>query len=695
MTSMRKVVGFLIALPLMAFALPAAATYYYSLNMCAYGTGCTSPIAMTAVNNVSTGTVTAIIKNESPLNLTTKSFTLSVPSGSGLTITDATLPAGQTATKSIQGGTLTVKNLSIGIVKGSTYAVTLTVQTTTCTAISGSWTAQPWTGSSLNGSKFVMYPASATHPATTFAPACTFAITTTVTPSGAGSLTCAPNPVPYNGSSSCTATAGAGYDFSMFSGACSGATPSCTVTGVKQAVGVTATFTPKNYPVTATVPGGHGSIAPTSPTVPYNTPAQLTVTPDAGYAVGTITSTCGGSLSGSGPTYTFTTGPVPVGGCTVTGSFTPISYTVTTAKTGSGTGTITPLAPASSSVPFGTTPTFTVAAAAGSSIDKVTDTCGLGGSLSGSTYTAGAVPVGGCTVTAAFITNTLTITSQPSSVALNAPFDVAIGINPGPATVGADTSACGGASVSTKASTATSAMLTFTIPPTATITTCAITFTATNYSSPPPTSLKVLAAQSTACSTGNPVDQPPPGSQFTASCATGGINVSGFAAGVRGPNKAGVCDLLNFTLTNNICGAVVQQDGNGNQIPPNAVSFVWDQTSQTAAFTYTVTWKSEYVDPGTGLPFPGRTKYCTGTGSTACDTTQTLKACLSPLVAFGSIPAGDPACSSEEGWAVVQAGDPGGDCSGLPNPNGTNPPPACVRVTTTIIDAKDPPITRG
>jgi hypothetical protein len=518
-----------------------------------------------------------------------------------------------------------------------------------------------------------------------------------VNPAGAGSLSCSPNPVPYNTDSSCTATAGSGYKFSMFSGDCGGSTSPCTVSGVKKASSVTATFDPISYPVTASVPGGHGTIAPLTPTVPFNTPAKLTVTPDTGYAVGSVTDNCGsgGSLSGS----TYTTGPVPVGGCQVTGSFTPISYTVTTAKAGSGTGTITPLAPASSLVPFGTTPTFTVAAATLSSIDKVTDNCGLGGSLSGSTYTAAAVPVGGCTVTAAFIANTLTISSQPSTVALNAPFDVTVAINPGPATVGADTSACANASVSTKSSTPTSATLTFTIPAAATITTCTIGFSATNYSPAPPTpltvNLKVLAGQTTDCSSANPSNPPPPGSQFTASCATGGINVTGFAAGVRGPNKAGTCDPLNFTLTNNICNSVAQPDANGNSIPPNAVSFVWDQTAQTAAFTYTVTWKSEYVDPSTGLPFPGRTQYCTGTGPNACATTQTLKACLSTQIAFGSIPAGDPACSTEEGWAVVQPGDPGGDCTGLPNPNGTNPPPACVRVTTTIIDAKDPPITRG
>jgi hypothetical protein len=300
---------------------------------------------------------------------------------------------------------------------------------------------------------------------------------------------------------------------------------------------------------------------------------------------------------------------------------------------------------------------------------------------------------GNINVTASFVPNTLTITAKPTSAALNAPFDVTVGINPGPATVTADTSACGNASVSTKSSTPTSATLTFTIPAAATITTCTLAFSATNYSSPTPLSLKVLAGQTTACSSANPSNPPPPGSQFTASCATGGINVTGFAAGVRGPNKAGACDPLNFTLTNTICGAVAMPDANGNLIPPNGVSFVWDQ-SQSAAFTYTVTWKSEYVDITTGLPVSGRTKYCTGTGPTACDTTQTLKACLSTLVAFGSIPAGNPACISEEGWAVVLTGDTGGDCTGLPNPNGDNPPPACVRVTTTIIDALDPGIIR-
>ena len=289
---------------------------------------------------------------------------------------------------------------------------------------------------------------------------------------------------------------------------------------------------------------------------------------------------------------------------------------------------------------------------------------------------------------------TLTITSQPSSAALNVPFDVTVGINPGPATVAADTSACGNASVATKSSSQTSATLTFTIPATSTITTCTLAFSAANYSSPPPVSLKVLAGQVSMCAP--PSGPPPAGSQFTASCGgADGINVTGFAAGIRGPNKTGTCDPLNFTLTNNICGAALQQDANGNFIPPNAVSFVWDQSSQTAAFTYTVTWEAEYVDPGTGLPVQGRTQYCTGPTAADptnfCATTRTLKACIGSAVAFASIPPGEPACSSEEDWATVSQTE----CAALTNPNGDNPPPACIRATTTIIDAKDPPIIRG
>jgi len=294
-------------------------------------------------------------------------------------------------------------------------------------------------------------------------------------------------------------------------------------------------------------------------------------------------------------------------------------------------------------------------------------------------------------VTASFVANTLTITTAPTSAAVNVPFTVVVTTSPGAPTVSMASACAANATPPVPSGNTT----TFSLVIGATGD-CAMTFSATNYPSAPLT-LKALAGATTACSTSNPSDPPPAGSQFTASCGSAGsISVSGFAAGVRGPNKAGACNQLNFTLTNNICNAVAQPDANGNLIPPNAVSFVWDQSTQTAAFTYTVTWKAEYVDPGTGLPVAGRTQYCTGTDpNNPCATMRTLKACKSPLVAFASIPTGEPACSSEEGWEVVQPGDPGGDCTGLPLPTGATETPACVRVTTTVIDAKDPPIIRG
>ena len=171
------------------------------------------------------------------------------------------------------------------------------------------------------------------------------------------------------------------------------------------------------------------------------------------------------------------------------------------------------------------------------------------------------------------------------------------------------------------------------------------------------------------------VVSPPPDAQFSASavCGAGSVNVTGFAAGFRGPNKpsTSACAPLNFSLTNNICNTVTQQDANGKAIPPNAVSFVWDQASQTVAFTYTATWKAEYVNPATGVPFAQRTKYCIGTSLSApCGDVNDpndpnrvpLQACLSPEIADTSIPSGQPACIVEEDWEVALPGDPAGDC---------------------------------
>lgn len=67
-----------------------------------------------------------------------------------------------------------------------------------------------------------------------------WAVATSVSPLGSGTLTCTPNPVPDGGSSTCTASPNLGYVFSQFSGDCSGAT--CSLNNVTSARAVTANF---------------------------------------------------------------------------------------------------------------------------------------------------------------------------------------------------------------------------------------------------------------------------------------------------------------------------------------------------------------------------------------------------------------------------------------------------------------------
>ena len=82
---------------------------------------------------------------------------------------------------------------------------------------------------------------------------------------------------------------------------------------------------PRTFTVTGTA-GANGSIGPASSTVNQGATAALTVTPDAGYSIGTV-SGCNGSLSGT----TYTTGGITAD-CTVTASFidtTPDAFSFT------------------------------------------------------------------------------------------------------------------------------------------------------------------------------------------------------------------------------------------------------------------------------------------------------------------------------------------------------------------------------
>lgn len=150
------------------------------------------------------------------------------------------------------------------------------------------------------------------------------------------------------------------------------------------------------YTVSATA-GANGLIDPASQSVMSGSTATLTLYPDAGYHVASVTG-CGGTYT-SGNTYT--TGSVTAD-CAVTATFAPtVTRTVSTSANPVAGGVFTPT---SRTVNDGETTTFSVAANSGYHIDTVT---GCGGSFNSGTgvYTTGAISAD-CTVTANFMADT-------------------------------------------------------------------------------------------------------------------------------------------------------------------------------------------------------------------------------------------------------------------------------------------------
>ncbi|MBK6569521.1 InlB B-repeat-containing protein [Candidatus Aalborgicola defluviihabitans] len=121
-----------------------------------------------------------------------------------------------------------------------------------------------------------------------------YAITTTASPLAGGSVSCTPNPVPHGSNSTCTATANAGYTFSAFSGACTGAT--CVLSNVTSVQSVTATFTLNTYAITTMAsPLAGGSVSCTPNPVPHGSNSTCTATANAGYTFSAFSGACTGA----------------------------------------------------------------------------------------------------------------------------------------------------------------------------------------------------------------------------------------------------------------------------------------------------------------------------------------------------------------------------------------------------------------
>jgi len=160
-----------------------------------------------------------------------------------------------------------------------------------------------------------------------------FTLTTGVSPSGAGTITPATGRYDAGTQVTVTATANTGYEFTGWSGACTG-TGSCTVTMTSDQ-SVTANFKLVQYTLTTgTSPSGAGTIAPASGGK-YDHGTQVTVTAvaNAGYQF----TGWSGACPGTGPCIVSMTSDQ-----SVTANFVVLQYTLTTGTNPSGAGTVTP-----------------------------------------------------------------------------------------------------------------------------------------------------------------------------------------------------------------------------------------------------------------------------------------------------------------------------------------------------------------
>ena len=214
------------------------------------------------------------------------------------------------------------------------------------TATAGSSVFTGWSGAGCTGTGSCAVTMDAAKSVTANFALKTYAVAGTANPPAAGAVTCTPNPVDHGGTVTCTATIGAGYGFSNWSGDCAGQSgTSCVLTNVVAPKSATANFVSLvNYTLTAkktgtgTVtsdPAGINCGSVCSASFASGASVALTATPEAGYRF----SSWSGCTSVSGAVCTATMSAAK----TVTANFVALpKYTLTARKTGTGTVTSDP-----------------------------------------------------------------------------------------------------------------------------------------------------------------------------------------------------------------------------------------------------------------------------------------------------------------------------------------------------------------
>lgn len=268
----------------------------------------------------------------------------------------------------------------------------------------GTWTSSPPCGGTASGTTY-----SGSMPAAN----CTvngsfslngYALTTSTTGSGSGTVTGCAGTLFYGAAYTCTANPAGGSVFVSFSSTCGGTTTGATYHGNMPAAAcnVQATFntTPTFTLTTATAGTGAGAVSGGGSFI-AGAAYSLTATASTGSTFTSWASSpsCGGTATGT--TYA---GNMPGSNCTVTATFTLNTWLLSCSTSGSGSGTITG-STCNVTYGFGSSYSFTATASGGSAFGVWSSSPSCGGSASGAVY-SGTMPNAACTINASFTLTT-------------------------------------------------------------------------------------------------------------------------------------------------------------------------------------------------------------------------------------------------------------------------------------------------
>jgi hypothetical protein len=238
----------------------------------------------------------------------------------------------------------------------------------------------------------------------------TFTVTASVS-GGNGAVLPATQTVNSGNTASITVTPNSGYHVVSVTGdTCtvtqSGTTTTWNTNAITANCAITATFAINTYTVTAAVSGGNGTALPATQTVNSGSTASITVTPNSGYHVATVTGdTC--TVTQSGTTTTWNTNAITAN-CAITATFAIDTFTVSAAVVG-GNGTALP---ATQTVNSGSTASITVTPNTGYHVATVVgDTCTVTQSGTTTTWNTNAITAN-CAIIATFAINTYTVTAS-------------------------------------------------------------------------------------------------------------------------------------------------------------------------------------------------------------------------------------------------------------------------------------------